>query len=251
MGKSTKRPGQGPKPPTNVAKPAADSLPAFDEKALLSLTKKIEKGFGSKKNLENKPENQGQQKKTEKNAAPAQQPKNKNKTKEEPKQGNKRDARGNRKPASNESTKANGSKKLQNGNGKADSDILLQEILALGGTEEDLQLVADALSDDDLDESSTSAPDKSFKADLAKFVAGLGIDTTVEQDASESEPEEVNDDEWESSGEESSDEPAPSAKVQRTGSTEGKQTVEENSPEPSRSEVPGRLVGISSLLAID
>jgi ribosome biogenesis protein MAK21 len=128
----------------------------------------------------------------------------------------------------------------------------LQEILALGGTEEDLLLVADALSDDeDLDESSTAAPDKSFKADLAKFVAGLGIDTTAEQDASESEPEEGNDDEWESSGEESLDEPAPSAKVQRTGSTKGKQKVEESSPEPSRSEVPGRLVGISSLLAID
>lgn len=252
MGKSTKRSGQGPKPPTNGAKPAADGFPAFDEKALLSLTEKIEKGFGSKKNPENKSENQGQPKKSSKSVTPAQQAKPKNKTKEEVKQGNKRDARGNRKPASDERTKNSRSEKQQNGNIKADSDILLQEILALGGTEEDLQLVADALSDDeDLDESSNAVPDKSFKADLAKFVAGLGIDTKIEQDASESEQEQRNDDEWESSGEESPNEPALSNKVQRIGSVTEKPKVEEKGPDPSYSEVPGRLVGISSLLPID
>ena len=253
MGKSTKRSGQAPKPQTNGAKPAADAFPAFDEKALLSLTEKIEKGFGTNKTPQHKPDNQSQSKKNAKNAAAPDQSKPKNKAKGlEPRQGNKRDARGNKKPQNEESTKGNGPKQQQNGNTKEESDVLLQEILALGGTEEDLQLIADAVSDDeDLDAGSAARPDKSFRADLAKFVAGLGIDAKMDGEVSESEPEQENDDEWESSGEEPLDEPVPSAKVQRTGSATAKPNLEENSLESSSSKDTGRLVGTSSILAID
>jgi ribosome biogenesis protein MAK21 len=63
---------------------------------------------------------------------------------------------------------------------------LLREILALGGTEEDLDLVADALSDEE-DEPSTTRPDNKFRQDLAKFVAGLGIEGQIGENEHEDE----------------------------------------------------------------
>jgi ribosome biogenesis protein MAK21 len=252
MAKGTKGSGQGPKPPTNAAKTAAESLPAFDEKALLSLTEKIEKGFGKSKSPQHKPENRNQTQRKPNNSANSDPSKPKDKAKGlEPKQGNKRDARGNRKQLNEESKKGVRSKRPQNENTKDEKDILLQEILALGGTEEDLQLVADAISDDeDLDAASSAPPDKSFRADLAKFVAGLGIDAKLDEDAHDSESGQENDDEWETSGEEALDKPVSSAKAQQTNGASAKSNLENNSPEPS-SKDSGRLVGTSSLRVID
>jgi ribosome biogenesis protein MAK21 len=253
MAKSTKGPGKGSKQTIKHAKPAAEKLPSFDEKALLALTGKLEKGFGTSKAPQNEPSSNGQSQKKTNNASRPDQSKSKNKGKApEPSKGNKRDARGNRKPPSGESANGSRAANPQNGNTKDEKELLLQEILALGGSEEDLQLVADALSDDeDLDAGSSAPPDKSFRADLAKFVAGLGIDTKAGGDASEPESsqEEV-EDEWESSDAESSSEPASAVKAQQTNSTPAKPIPEDKSQETSSLKGAGRLVGTSSLRVI-
>lgn len=252
MAKSTKNPGKGPKQAIKHAKPAAEKLPSFDEKALHALTGKLEKGFGASKTPQNETDGKGQAQKKTNNAPRPDQSKPKNKGKApEPSKGNKRDARGNRKPQSGESTNGNHATNTQNGNTKDEKEVLLQEILALGGTEEDLQLVADALSDDeDLDAGSSAPPDKSFRADLAKFVAGLGIDTKAGGDASEPESSQEVEDEWESSEAESSSEPPSAVKAPRTNNVPAKPVLEDKSQETSSSKGAGRLVGTSSLQVI-
>jgi ribosome biogenesis protein MAK21 len=93
--------------------------------------------------------------------------------------GKKRDAHGNMResyavPA--EISQAGKDKRKRKGND--DQAILLQEILALGGTEDDLDLVADVTSDDDI-EGELARPaivDGKFTKELSKFVAELGIE---------------------------------------------------------------------------
>lgn len=249
MAKSKKGSGQGPKPQISNDKPPAQALPAFDKNALLALTEKIEKGFGTGKSPQQKSDNRGQTKKTTNDSARPEQSKAKSNPKgPEPKQGNKRDARGNRKPRNEEPRNGNQSKKSQNGDSKDEKDVLLQEILALGGTQEDLQLIADAVSDDeDLDGGSSAPPDKSFRADLAKFVAGLGIDAKLDDHESEPELEEEAEEEeeveWETSGDESPAKPAAPVKAQRADSVISKPIPGDKS---SSSKDPGRLVSTSS-----
>ena len=192
MGKHRKPSGKN----AELAKADADLLPSFDEKALSALTERIEKGF-DKPNAPQKLGGTGRV-----NDKKDKQTKGKN---PEHNRGTKRDAQGNAKAAGK--GKAEGSsrdKKSKHGVAKDDRDTLLKEILALGGTEEDLDLVAGAASDDDNVEGDNGpAQDKSFKKDLAKFVAGLGIEGTIVEDASE--PEAENDEKGEEVWEEASD----------------------------------------------
>lgn len=113
------------------------------------------------------------------------------------KQGKKRDSQGNVKDS--EISKP-----------KNDRDTLLQEILALGGTEEDLDLVADAVSDDeDLEGSGPSTSDKDLKKELAKFVSGLGIEVQAdEESAGEEEQPNIDWEDEEEASDEEIDEPA-------------------------------------------
>lgn len=57
-----------------------------------------------------------------------------------------------------------------------DKNVLLEEILALGGNEDDLDLVGDADSDDEAALASSANPDKDLQAELAQFAAALGFD---------------------------------------------------------------------------
>ncbi|KAH7026362.1 CBF/Mak21 family-domain-containing protein [Microdochium trichocladiopsis] len=57
-----------------------------------------------------------------------------------------------------------------------DKNVLLEEIIALGGNEEDLDLVGDADSDDEGALVSVSNADKDLRAELAQFAAALGFD---------------------------------------------------------------------------
>ncbi|EPQ64599.1 Constituent of 66S pre-ribosomal particles [Blumeria graminis f. sp. tritici 96224] len=74
-------------------------------------------------------------------------------------------------------------------------DILLNEIIALGGTHEDLELVRNVISDDEgmvTEPANQSHVDKSFNKVLAKFVAGLEIQQYYdepENDTPKNEPE--------------------------------------------------------------
>ncbi|PVH74710.1 CBF-domain-containing protein [Cadophora sp. DSE1049] len=186
----------------------SDDFASFDEQALSALTAKIEKGFGqskSKSKSEDKaetPNTNGSHKKEQADAKP----KNKDgrgkiKTPELVR-GTKRDANGKAKLTAKPIWRTIWRSevrpmKSQENKGKDERAILLREILALGGTEEDLDLVADAVSDeDDKGPSTTSPPDKLFRKDLASFVAGLGIEGGVQEDF-DSTPEDEVDDGWE------------------------------------------------------
>lgn len=169
-----------------VSTKSNEDIPSFDENALSALTFKIEKGF-AEGNKPNKP--------TESNAKSTKQDKVKKSTistdsKQKPKaqesgRGTKRDAQGNAKGKQDGVS----SKASKSGD---ERELLLQEILALGGTEEDLDLVLDAQSDAENDEEGKPiSTDNGFKNEFAKFVAGLGI----EGKASEAEAESENEDE--------------------------------------------------------
>ncbi|KAG4443591.1 hypothetical protein IFR05_000968 [Cadophora sp. M221] len=225
----------------------SDSFASFDEHALSALTAKIEEGFGKNKS---KPEGQQEapdsnhshrQEKTSKKAKDKE-GKTKSKTKKSPElvRGTKRNANGKAKVAGAPTSKGpTGGIKPRGDNGKDDRAMLLQEILALGGTEEDLDLVADVMSDEDEGgPSTTGLPDQSFRRDLASFVAGLGIEGGVLEDAESAAEEEVEDDWEEASGSESSDEASESEDIAEMPVKKAKLS----STEPQLSSNPNRLM---------
>lgn len=194
--RKTSRNGLGP-----ATKADTDVLPSFDERALSALTEKIEKGFGKTKAPQQLADTgSGNHKKARSNNVHGNSD-SKTKAKEpEHNRGKKRDAQGNVKAGKGKAEISSYETNTKNRGADEDRDALLKEILALGGTEDDLDLVADAASDEEgIEGDNGSAQDKSFKKDLAKFVAGLGIEGAVVEDASESEAEqeEEGEDEWE------------------------------------------------------
>lgn len=165
---------------------------SFDERALSALTARIEEEFGAGKPQQAVEVNRGQ--KGINGTKHQKFVKVQSKTKPvELVRGTKRDIRGNAKqPRGVESFT-----KQKYGKGPDDRAILLKEILALGGTEEDLDLVADAVSDEEDVDSNGALPDKSFRKELANFVAGLGIDGELDKvRGDDSDKEDIGDD-WE------------------------------------------------------
>lgn len=168
------------------------SLPSFDENALSALTEKIEKGIAKNK-ATTKPAGKDRQNRKQDNKE-GNEFKSKGARSSEQNRGKKRDAKGNVKSGD---IRGQPPQNQTNGEGKDDRAALLQEILALGGTQEDLDLVADAVSDDEDFDDQASAPDSSLKKELAKFVASLGIEGQNGGEANESENNEEIGDEWE------------------------------------------------------
>ncbi|KAJ8061392.1 hypothetical protein OCU04_010448 [Sclerotinia nivalis] len=203
----------------DAPKPNED-IPSFDENALSALTSKIEKGFAKGKAPNKSTELKPKSPKPSKANKPSKTNKSTNPTDSKPKskpqesgRGTKRDAQGNAKGKADGSS--NGAPKSGN-----DREVLLQEILALGGTEEDLDLVLDAQSDSgNEDEGKPASIDKGFKNEFAKFVAGLGIEGQAPGAEADSEVEDevegVDGDDWEeasasaSASEESEEEETP------------------------------------------
>jgi ribosome biogenesis protein MAK21 len=186
MGKRNSREGNRSR---SAAKRNSETLPSFDEKALSALTAKIEEDF-EKAQLR-----QGTQaEKSTGNLKPGKGSKSSKPHNQELNSavpnlvgGTKRDANGKAKKAGKGVASSKKVSRLEkNTDEKGDKAVLLREILALGGTEEDLDLVADALSDEE-DEPSTIRPDNKFREDLAKFVAGLGIEGQIGEDENEDE----------------------------------------------------------------
>lgn len=169
-----------------IAKPA--KLPVFDENALSTLTEKLDKGLNKGRksrddNLNMKNDDSVTSEKARKFAESSSQSMT----------GKKRDAKGNIK----ESTTSNSTEaghEISNKKTNDERQILLQEILALGGTEDDLDLVGDVTSDDDQD--GRPQLDAKFTKELSIFVTGLGIDQNNENLVG-SESEIGEDDEWE------------------------------------------------------
>lgn len=260
MGKRSKKSGSG--QGASIDRKAGDEVPSFDENALSALTSRIEKGFGDKSNRSGGSKSTPQ--KNGKNSNPSitttdQSSNSKSKSKSKPKpsglvKGVKRDANGSAKPQS--SYQKSGSHKTTSQkptNGKTDRQVLLAEILALGGTEEDLDLVVDAASDEDEEgqKNATAPPNKSFRAELAKFVEGLGIEGVVGEDESEEEgrqletPDDDDDNDDANEWEEDSNIPSSAASA-ASGNEEpaSLKTLEKISKNAKSSEDPHRLVSI-------
>ena len=177
-------------------------LPSFDEKALSALTEKIEKDFGKSQAPQQLGDTGSRNRKKEKQGNEQRHfESNPRTSKGEHTRGTKRDAQGNVKAGGKANVGSNSRPtKNKSGDANGNRDVLLKEILALGGTEEDLDLVAEApSSDEDLEGNYAPAEDKSFKKDLANFVAGLGIEGAGVEDASEAEVEEedAGEEQWE------------------------------------------------------
>jgi ribosome biogenesis protein MAK21 len=168
----------------------SDALSSFNEHALSALTSKIEKGLGKRKPEHTQDSMQSRKKsKFGKSVTTAEA---KSKTNElEISRGTKRNAQGKTKKPNAMVTKTK-SDPEQKGVGKLPDEraMLLQEILALGGTEDDLDLVADVASDEE-DEpiNSAKAPDKAFQKDLANFVAELGLEKEAIEDEADADSE--------------------------------------------------------------
>lgn len=181
--------------------------PVFDETALSKLTAKIDTDLANPKpksklsDQKQKDERPAKRKRSEndvKDAAP-----NKRQAKE-PKN---RPAKPSKKTA--KESNAPKDKKAE----------LLQEILALGGDENDLDIIAGV--DSDVEEGQEAKPkeapaemDKALKNDLAKFAAGLGFEKVRDEDAATDDDEgeeesEAAEEEEEAEGNEWEDEPEP------------------------------------------
>lgn len=236
---------------TETSISTSDEFTSFDERALSALTAKIEKEFGHSKS-KSKFEEKANPSKTNlsyKKEKVDEKPKNKDfngaSKASELVRGTKRDATGKAKVAAKPITRSEDNKptKSQGSKGKDERAILLEEILALGGTEEDLDLVADAVSDED-DEvaSNMSPPDKSFRKDLATFVAGLGIESQVQEDSDSNVEAEVDDGWEEASGSGSSDEVSQEEEISDLPTKKAKLP----SSEAQESSNPNRLVSIFS-----
>jgi ribosome biogenesis protein MAK21 len=213
---------------TNLAKAAnGGTILSFDENALSTLTARIGKGFDAGKSEQAGETNRGQKGSSgTKHRTPVTA---QSKTKPGAiARGTKRDIRGNAKVAGSEP-----STKHKNGNGIDDRAVLLKEILALGGTEEDLDLVADATSDEEDSDSNAALPDKSFRKELASFVAGLGIEGELHEVGGDDSDKEDMGDDWENASD-----------VNSSTGSEGGEDVEPTStalPKPPL-EDPKRLV---------
>jgi ribosome biogenesis protein MAK21 len=210
------------------------SIQSFDENALSALTARIEKGFGASKSSQQPAEtNRGQ--KGSRGTKHQTTVKAQSKTKlAELARGTKRDIHGNAKVTGGEEP----STKQKNGKGIDDRAILLKEILALGGTEEDLDLVADAVSEEEGDDSNLALPDKSFRKELASFVAELGIEEELDEASGDGSDKEDMSDGWKDASD-----------VNSSTGSDGGEDVEPQSTAPHKSppEDPKRLVSTTSV----
>jgi ribosome biogenesis protein MAK21 len=179
-----------------VGQASSGNVPSFDEKALSALTSKIEKGFGAGKAQQQGEANRGHQSSNKLSGQRSSKAYSKTAPMEFAR-GTKRDIRGNAKAAVRGTSSVEG----KNGKGNGDRAALLKEILALGGTEEDLDLVVDAVSDEEDASSNAALLDKSFRKELASFVAGLGIEgEPAEAGSGDDDKGDIHDD-WEDASE--------------------------------------------------
>lgn len=188
-------------------------MATFDDNALSKLTAKIDKKLletrkGGNKKPQSSPQSQPNLKRKRQDDKTDQSTKKRND--QPPKKGkqSKRDAEVNKK----EPAVAKKSDRAPN--------VLLDEIRALGGDEQDLELVGDIDSDDETlnDVVGGKKLDKGLQAELAKFAQGLGFEKVQPAEAEEDEEDEEDeegededdeeDDEWEEASDEEEEAPA-------------------------------------------
>ena len=169
--------------PNTANKAAAQSIPSFDESALSALTEKIEKGFGKGRGKDSNPA----QNVTKQNQNTKQERSQASRSNTIP-IGKKRDRAGYVKPPKGEN--ATVQKPAAEANGASERDTLLKEILEMGGSKEDLDLM-DIESEDEVeggDEAITKDP--KFAKEFQSFMAGLGLEGQASAAVVEDEEEE-------------------------------------------------------------
>lgn len=179
--------------------------PSFDETALAQLTSKIDKSLGN----------------SEKERPPKRKRQRDNDDENEPKRRQSRPSEQGRQG------------ELGGGRKAKQAPNLLDEILALGGNEEDLELVANVDSGDEGGDaprpkvSSEAVVDKSLKDELAQFASSLGLskfhehdDPETDEDAEEPE-DEIDESEEESEVVEEHNAPAPPPQEARQSKKSG------------------------------
>lgn len=88
---------------------------------------------------------------------------------------------------------------------KTDQEALLAEILALGGDEDDLELINGVDSDDEVTNDTKAPVDKKLRAELAALSKELGFAELAPQEASEDEAEDEDDEAEEDEEDENDD----------------------------------------------
>ncbi len=202
-----------------VGKATSSKAPAFNEATLSKLTEQIDRnlenrnaknlnGTAKRKRGEAEDNSKSDRRKAPKTAAASPKPKPK------PRQ----DGAGH---SNSQDAPSGGDKK----------STLLEEIKALGGDENDLELIAGLDSDvEDDANGAEKAPqgddlsfDTAFKNELAKFAAGLGFEKALEGEEEEEDEEEVEEDEAEEEEEEEAEE---------------EEEEDDDEPEPPKQEAP-------------
>ncbi|KAI1868708.1 uncharacterized protein JN550_006283 [Neoarthrinium moseri] len=199
-------------------------MAGFDDAALASLTAKIDQRLNNKtptgSNKKSKPQDSPQTRQNNKKTKPQDSPRGQpnlkrkrqdDKTDQAAKKRNdqppKKDAKG--KKDKKDKKSPNGPKPTQNG--ATSSNVLLDEIRALGGDEDDLKLVGDIDSEDetfdDYVKTNGKNADKDLQSELAKFALGLGFEKVQAEVADEEveeddQGEEDEDEEWEEASDE-------------------------------------------------
>jgi len=169
-------------------------MATFDEAALSKLTAKLDSKLAEAKNTE--PKNTKGKRKLDQSTDVAQPPAKKRSQQGKPERPNNTKISGKQNFTSKSHTKPTPKQKdrqpktqdkKQKSAQPTDSNILLDEIEALGGDEDDYKLIGDIDSDDDAvnNQNGSKNADKSLSAELARFAAGLGFDQIKQDSASE------------------------------------------------------------------
>ncbi|CRG85049.1 Ribosome biogenesis protein MAK21 [Talaromyces islandicus] len=217
MAKTKKRSSSGPENATLANKPkdaaSDEKLISFDANTLASLTKNIEARLkGDNKSKDKKSSNTAPDKRDAKGPkSPASKPNGKGRADKPVEnsrpgsksfQGKKRDRNGTVIEKAEKTEKSGKPQKPKSENDGAgdEDDVLRKEILALGGSKEDFDLLADVVSDSEVEDSTKTksvSDENALRKELAKLLKGSGQYQAEIPDDQVSEEEEVEEEEEE------------------------------------------------------
>ena len=241
----------------NDSNAGTEAAPQIEESAFAGLRQKIEqrlKDQNNAKQQKSKNKSKGDSKDTpKKENAPKQAPTQDSKKADDGNKGKKRDRNGD---VIAKEEKTGGKGKPSKPSGEDENDALRQEILALGGTEEDLDLVAGVGSESETEDKadapkkqSNKSNDDSLRKELSSMLAAAGqvVPDDLEDDEEEGEEEEEADgggeEEEEEDGDDESDEQEDDAEQEVSDAEEeaspvpsAKATKESTKKEPVKSE---------------
>ncbi|KAK2761552.1 hypothetical protein FQN54_001380 [Arachnomyces sp. PD_36] len=163
--------------PSNTSAPQPDSFPELDQSALASLTSRIEQKLKGDAGGASKGSQKQASAKTKDNKKDGKASESKSNSKSDSKKGKKRDRNGELIVGQDKRDKGNGAEV----NGGTGDDPLQREILALGGSKEDYELLAGVESDSEVEDilhaakskSKGSKSEESLRKDISRMMKGF------------------------------------------------------------------------------